>query len=57
MLVAQETRRECLGVFAGDMVQVVGLHVARCHAQTVVDGTEGVLIARHIGFVVGRLDF
>ena len=28
LLVAEESRRECLGMFAGNVVQIVGLQVA-----------------------------
>ena len=53
LLVAEKSGRQCFRMFTGNIIQVVGLHMAGCHGQTVVDGAESKLVARHVGLVEG----
>ena len=56
LLIAKESRRKGFGVLTGDMVEVVGFHVAGCHSQTVVNRAEGIFIAGQVGLVEGIRD-
>ena len=57
ILIAEESWRQYFRMLAGNIVQVVRLQMARGQRQTVVNGTEGILIARQVGLVVCRRDF
>ena len=57
LLIATESWRKCFGMLAGYMVEIVGLHVTRGHCQTIVNRTEGILVACHVCLVEGALDF
>ena len=57
LLVAEESRGQYFGMLTGYIVQVVRFQMARCQSQTVVNGTECILIAHHVGFVEGYRGF